>query len=63
MQSNPKRCKELTFRKKGYTEELELGHNIPQCRRMVVLGVTFQDNNTIITHVREKLIKANKFSI
>ena len=60
MHSNPKKCKELTFRKKGYTEELELVHNIPQCRKMVVLGVTFQDNNRFNTHVREKLIKANK---
>ena len=27
---------------------------------MVALGVTFQDNNRLNTHVREKLIKANK---
>ena len=60
MHSNPKKCKELTFRKKGYMEELELVHNIPQRRKMVVLGVTFQDNNGFNTHVREKLIKANK---
>ena len=35
-------------------------HNIPLCRKMVVLGVTFQDNNRFNTHIREKLIKANK---
>ena len=34
-------------------------HNIPQCRKTIVLGVRFQDNNRF-THVREILIKANK---
>ena len=58
MRSNPK--KGLTFRKKGQMEELEFVNNIPRCRQMVVLGVTFQDNNRFNTHVREKLIKANK---
>ena len=62
MHSNPKKCKELTFRKKGFTEELELVDNIPQCRKMVCFGSysTFQDNNRFNTHIREKLIKANK---
>ena len=60
MHSNPKKCKELTFQRKGYTKELELVHNIPQCRKMVVLGITLQDNNRFNTHVSEKLIKANK---
>ena len=60
MHSNPKKCEELTFQKKGYTEELELVHSIPRGRKMVVLGVTFQDNDRFNTHHREKLIKANK---
>ena len=60
MDSNPKKCKELVFRKKGYMEQLDMVHNIPQCKSMVVLGVTFQDNNRFNTHVHEKLVKANK---
>ena len=39
MNSNPKKCKELTFRKKGYTEVLDAVHNIPQCKELVLLGV------------------------
>jgi hypothetical protein len=35
-------------------------HNIPQCKKIVILGITFQDNNRFTTHVREKLVKANK---
>ena len=60
MDSNPKKCKELTFRKKGYMEQLDMVHNIPQCKNMVVLEVTFQDHNRFNTHVCEKLVKANK---
>ena len=43
----------INLSEKGYTEELEV---MPQCRKMVVLGVTFQDNNRFNTRVREKLI-------
>ena len=50
--SNPKKCKELTFQK-GYREELKLVHNIPQCRKMVVLGVTLKNNNKFNTHARK----------
>ena len=42
-------------------EEFELVCNIPQCKKMVLLGVTFQSNaNKFTTHVQEKLVKANK---
>ena len=37
MDSNPKKCKELMFWKKGYMEQLDMVHNIPQCKNTVVL--------------------------
>lgn len=52
-----KKCKELIFQK---NEEIELVYNIPQCKKFVLLGVTFQGNNRFNAHVREKFVKANK---
>ena len=55
--SNPKICKELiNLSKKGLYERVGIGAK----HTMIILGVTFQDNNRFNTHVREKLIKANK---
>ena len=31
-----------------------------KCKELVLLGVTFQDNNRLTSHVRKKLIKPNK---
>ena len=33
---------------------------IPQTKELTILGVTFQEDSRFITHIREKLIKANK---
>ena len=60
MSSNSSKCKELTIRKKGYNDHLVSVNNIPQCKELPILGVTFQDNCRFTNHVRGKLIKANK---
>ena len=35
-------------------------HDIPQCSELMILGVTFQDNCKFTSHVRVRLVKANK---
>ena len=60
MSSNSSKCKELTIRKKGYNDQLVIAKNIPQCKELLILGVTFQDNCRFTNHVRGKLIKANE---
>ena len=57
---NPSKCKELIFRKKGFTQDIAPVNNIPQCAKLTILGVTFQENCKYSEHVRGKLIKANK---
>ena len=60
MSCNPGKCKEFTMRKKGFVDELCKIHNIPQCSELKLLGVIFQWNCKYASHVREKLVKANK---
>jgi len=60
MMCNPSKCKEIIFRKKGFSQDNELVNNIPQCTELSILGVTFQKNCKYSEHVRAKLIKANK---
>ena len=60
MSCNPGKSKELTMRKKGFVEELCKIHNLPQCSELKLLGVIFQYNCKHASHVREKLVKANK---
>lgn len=60
MSCNPRKCKELTLRKKGFVEKLCKIHNIPQCSVLKILGVIFQYNCKYASHVCEKLVKANK---
>ena len=60
MCSNPSKCKEIIFRKKGCTIEFPMVSGIPQTKELTILGVTFQEDSRFITHIREKLIKANK---
>ena len=60
MMCNPSKCKELISSKKGFSQDIALVNNIPQCRKMPILGVTFQENCKYSEHVRAKLIKANK---
>ena len=60
MSCNPGKCKELIIRKKGYNDQLDNVYNIPQCKELPILGTIFQDNLKFTSHVRGKLVKANK---
>ena len=60
MTCNPGKCKELIIQKKGYNDQLDNVYNIPQCKELPILGTTFQDNLKFTSHVRGKLVKANK---
>ena len=57
---NPSKCKEIIFRKKGFIQDIAQVNNIPQCTKLSILGVTFQENCKYGEHVRAKLMKANK---
>ena len=50
----------MVFRKKGCTQVSPLVSGISQTRALSILGVTFQEDCRFTTHVRNKLIKANK---
>ena len=60
MMCNPLKCKELIFHKKGFSQDIALVNNIPQCTELPILGVMFQENCKCSEHVRAKLITANK---
>ena len=60
MTCNPIKCKEIIFRKKGFSQDIAPVRNIPQCTALSILGVTFQQNCKYSSHVRAKVIKANK---
>ena len=60
MTCNPTKCKEIIFRKKGFSQDIAPVSNIPQCAELSILGVTFQQNCKYSSHVRAKVIKANK---
>ena len=60
MTCNPIKCKEIIFRKKGFSQDIAPVRNIPQCAALSILGVTFQQNCKYSSHVRAKVIKANK---
>ena len=57
---NPTKCKEIIFRKEGFSQDIAPVSNIPQCAELPILGVTFQQNCKYSSHVRAKVIKANK---
>ena len=57
---NPTKCREIIFRKKGFSQDIASVSNIPQCAELPILGVTFQQNCKYSSHVRAKVIKANK---
>ncbi|PFX12878.1 RNA-directed DNA polymerase from mobile element jockey [Stylophora pistillata] len=44
MCSNPSKCKEIIFRKKGCTIEFPMVSGIPQTKELTILGVTFQED-------------------
>ena len=60
MTCNPTKCKEIIFRRKGFSQDIAPVSNIPQCAGLSILGVTFQQNCKYSSHVRAKVIKANK---
>ncbi|XP_068701294.1 uncharacterized protein [Montipora foliosa] len=60
MTCNPTKCKEIIFRKKRFSEGNAPVSNVPQCTELSILGVTFQQNCKYSSHVRAKVIKANK---
>ena len=58
MTCNPTKCKEIIFRKKGFSQDIAPVSNIPQCAELSFLGVTFQQNCKYSSHVLAKVIKA-----
>ena len=61
MNSNSTKCKELIMYKKGHTAKAYNSiQGIPQTSTVTVLGLTFQPNCKLSTHLKEKLYKANK---
>ena len=60
MTCNLTKCKEIIFRKKGFSQDIAPVSNILQCAELSILGVTFQQNYKYSSHVRAKVIKANK---
>ena len=57
---NPSKCKANVF-SIGRKSIFPVVLGISQTRAVSVLGVTFQEDCRFTTHVRNKLIKANKF--
>ena len=60
VRSNPSKCKELTFKKRGNRDLYSPIGMIPSCKEVEILGVTFQCDSKFSVHVKNKLIKANK---
>ncbi|XP_022810059.1 uncharacterized protein LOC111347064 [Stylophora pistillata] len=60
MMCNLSKCKELIFRKKGFSQNIAPVNNIPQCTELSILGVMFQESCKYGEHVRVKLMEANK---
>ena len=61
MSCNPSKCKELVIFKKGvYGSSFEPVAGIPKCDQLTILGMTFETNCRFSSHVKIKLIKANK---
>ena len=60
MTCNPTKCKETIFHKKGFSQDIASVSNTLQCIELSILGVTFQQNCKYSSHVRPKVIKANK---
>ena len=61
MPCNLSKCKELVLKKnsKGQANPSPIG-NIEQTEFLVLLGVTFQDNDRFTEHIKRKLFEANK---
>ena len=61
MSCNPSKCKELTIKKRGNRDLYSPIGMIPSCKEVEILGVTFRCDSKVSVHVKNKLIKANKF--
>ena len=70
MTCSPIKCKELTL-KRVRTQMLsirllQIYHNklqilgVKQCKELLILGVSFQEDSRFVDHVKGKLTKANK---
>ena len=60
MKCNFSKCKEMVFRKKGYSNVLQTVQNLPQHPELCILGVAFQKNCRFSIHAKNKLVAANK---
>ncbi|MCV6576708.1 MAG: hypothetical protein OIF58_13325 [Cohaesibacter sp.] len=47
MMCNPSKCKELISSKKGFSQDIALVNNIPQCRKLPILGVRVLASNVL----------------
>ena len=60
MSCNPRRCKELVIRKKSSKDTYNPVNCIPEHNQLCLLGVTRQSDCKFSSHVKVKLVKANK---
>ena len=51
MMCNPSKCKELIFRKKGFSQDIALVNNIPQGTELPISSVMFEENCKYSEHV------------
>ena len=58
MMCNLSKCKELIFRKKGFSQNIAPVNNIPQCTDLPILGVMFWENckYSELEHLRAKRV-------
>jgi len=61
MLCNLSKLKEVTILKKGSHELYPPIFGIPSCTYVSILGVTFQSNCKFNAHVKNKLVKANRY--
>ena len=55
MMCNPSKCKELIFRKKGFSQDIARVNNIPQGTELPISSVKFEENCKYSEHVCAKL--------
>ena len=62
MSSNASKCKEITFTKKGNSNIVHYSpvFDIPQCKQLKILGVTFQSDSRVNYHIKDTLSAVNK---
>lgn len=60
MSCNPRKCMELAIKKKSNKDIYNPVICIPEHNQLCLLGVTFQSECKLRSHVKVKLVKANK---